>query len=223
MCGRYTLTDPDELVEALDAEVKGELRPRFNVAPTQEAPAVRVRRDTGGRVVMPLRWGLIPFWAKDAAIGNRMINARAETVAEKPAFRTSLRRKRCGVLADGFYEWRKEDGGKQPYFIHLKGRRPFLMAGLWDRWEKGPEGPIDSFTIITTDANERLRELHHRMPVILPEDAWATWLDPELDEAAELIPLLRPCAPGDVDFYPVSRMVNRPQNDVPACVERVRT
>ena len=126
-----------------------------------------------------MQWGLIPFWAKEAAIGNRMINARAETVAEKPSFKASLTRRRCLVLADGFYEWKKERGGKQPYHIHLVGQKPFTMAGLWDRWSGGDGPPVESCTILTTEANEALRPLHDRMPVILEPGSYGTWLEPD--------------------------------------------
>ncbi|HEX9731138.1 MAG TPA: SOS response-associated peptidase [Thermoanaerobaculia bacterium] len=221
MCGRYTLTDPGDIVTELNADASGvELAPRYNISPTQNVPIVRAGKE-GGREVRNLRWGLIPFWAKEAAIGNRMINARAETVGEKPAYKASLTRRRCLVLADGFYEWKKERGGKQPYHIHLVGQQPFAMAGLWDRWTKGEEGPIESFTIITTDANQKVAELHNRMPVILDAEARERWLDPELADARELVSLLRPFDDERIDFYPVSKLVNSPSNERPECVQPI--
>ncbi len=170
------------------------------------------------RVVDNLRWGLIPFWAKDIKIGNRMINARSETVAEKPAFRNSLRRKRCAILADGFYEWKKTEDGKQPYHIYLRDHRPFVFAGLWDRWDKGPIDPIESFTILTTSPNDKVAELHNRMPVILTPEAIDLWLDPEIDDAERLTSVLQAYDAGEIEFSPVSKLVNRPSNNAPQCV-----
>lgn len=222
MCGRYTLTQPDELVEELGAEALDALEPRYNIAPTQQVPVVRPRRDTGARIVMNLRWGLIPSWAKDMAIGNRMINARSETASSKPAFRAAFRRRRCGVLADGFYEWRKAKGGKQPYHIHRTDRRPFLMAGLWERWN-GPDGKVDSFSILTTAANDTIRPLHDRMPVILPPESWARWLDHTIEEVEPLEALLMPYDPQAVAFHAVDRRVGRPQFEDASAVEPIAT
>lgn len=217
MCGRYTLTDPGDLLEELEVESSTqELAPRYNIAPTQDAAVVRIG-GAGERELAQLRWGLIPSWAKEAAIGNRMINARSETVAEKPSFRTALRRRRCGVLADGFYEWRKTGGAKQPYHIHLTGRRPFLMAGLWERWTRGPQ-PIESFTIITTQANDKVSEVHGRMPVILDPQHYALWFDSQVEDAGRLASVLAPYDEAEMELTPVSRLVNSPANDVPQCV-----
>ncbi len=224
MCGRYTVTRPADLLAELGVETTEPLQASYNVAPTQKVPVVR---STAGvvpaagetaREVVNLRWGLIPFWAKDIKIGNRMINARSETVAVKPAFRNSLRRKRCAILADGFYEWKKLEGGKQPYYIHLRDRRPFVFAGLWDRWSKGPIDPIESFTILTTRPNDKVAELHDRMPVILTPEAIDFWLDPTVDDASRLVKVLEPYDAGEIDFFPVSKMVNRPANNAPQCV-----
>ncbi len=217
MCGRYTLTDPGDLLEELEVESPiRELVPRYNIAPTQDAPVVRIG-DAGERELAHLRWGLIPSWAKEAAIGNRMINARSETVAEKPSFRTALRRRRCGVLADGFYEWRKTGGAKQPYHIHLTDRRPFVMAGLWERWTRGPQ-PIESFTIITTQANDKVSEVHGRMPVILDPQHYPLWFDPQVEDSGRLAAVLEPYDDAAMELTPVSRLVNKPTNDVPECV-----
>ncbi len=223
MCGRYTVTRPTDLLEELGVETTEPLEASYNVAPTQKVPVVRAAAGTvpAIREAINLRWGLIPFWAKDIKIGNRMINARSETVASKPAFRNSLRRKRCCILADGFYEWKKVDGGKQPYYIHLKDRRPFVFAGLWDRWSKGPIDPIESFTILTTRPNDRVAELHNRMPVILTPDAIDLWLDPTVDDASRLVKVLEPYAADEIDFFPVSKMVNRPSNNVPQCLQPI--
>ncbi|MCP4664326.1 MAG: SOS response-associated peptidase [bacterium] len=217
MCGRYTLTDPGDLVEELEVESPTqELAPRYNIAPTQDAPVVRIGGE-GERELALLRWGLIPSWAKEAAIGNRMINARSETVAEKPSFRTALRRRRCGVLADGFYEWRKTGGAKQPYHIHLTDCRPFVMAGLWERWTRGPQ-PIETFTIITTRANDKVSEVHGRMPVILDPRHYPLWFDPQVEDSGRLAAVLGPYDDAEMELTPVSRLVNSPANDVPQCV-----
>ncbi len=232
MCGRYTVTNPSDLLEELGVETTEPLEASYNVAPTQKVPVVRAVRDavaTEGspaagetaREALNLRWGLIPFWAKDIKIGSRMINARSESVATKPAFRNSLRRKRCAILADGFYEWKKVEGGKQPYLIHLKDRRPFVFAGLWDRWSKGPIDPIESFTILTTSPNDKVAELHNRMPVILTPEAIDLWLDPTVDDASRLVKVLMPYDAEQIEFFPVSKMVNRPSNNVAQCVEPI--
>ena len=176
MCGRFTLVTPFVAVtERFHASAPRDLRPRYNIAPGQDV--LCVIRDGENRIE-PLRWGLIPSWAKDPAIGNRLINARAETVAEKPSFRSAFAKHRCLVVADGFYEWRKAGKGKVPVYISLKSKRPFGFAGLYEHW-KAPDGKeIRTCTIITTDSNDLVRPIHDRMPVILPEDAEDRWLDP---------------------------------------------
>jgi putative SOS response-associated peptidase YedK len=194
--------------------------PRFNVAPTQNVAVVRLDSKQQGRELPHLRWGLIPSWADDPSIGSRMINARAETVAEKPAFRHAFKAKRCLVVADGFYEWQRMDGRKQPYFIHLKDDRPFAFAGLWERWTKGDE-LIESCTIITTGANELMQPIHDRMPVVIPKSAYDIWLDPTIKDPERLQPLLAPYPSDEMVAYTVSTLVNSPKNDVEACVQRV--
>jgi len=190
-------------------------------------------RDTGGAPPMPydgplsrrldlLRWGLIPFWAKDPGIGARMINARAETVAEKPAFRAAFRRRRCLIPADGFYEWRREGPRKQPYHFRLPDGGPFAMAGLWERWSPEGADPIETCTILTTDANDVVRPVHHRMPVILLPEAYETWLDPDVDDRGALAPLLVPLAGDAIVGHAVSTHVNAPVNDDPTCVDPLR-
>ncbi len=221
MCGRFALTvSARVLAEVFDAEPPPGHRPRYNIAPTQEVPVVRSSGE--GRRITTVRWGLIPHWAKDPAIGARMINARAESVADKPAFRSALRRRRCLVPADGFYEWRKEEGGKQPYLVRFSDGRVLAFAGLWESWHP-PDGgdAIESCTIITTRPNELLAELHDRMPVILPPRHHDEWLaGGELLEE-RLGDLLGPCDPSGMEAVPVSRHVNRPTNDDPTCVEAV--
>ena len=195
MCGRFAFYSPSEATAALfGASGKIDLKPRYNIAPTQDIAAIR-NSENDGRELVTLRWGLVPFWAKDPAIGNRMINARAETVAEKPAFRAAYRRRRCLVLADGFYEWKKEGAGKTPYLVSLAGGEPFALAGLWEHWEaRGSDETIDSATLITTDANAFMGRLHHRMPVVLQREAADRWLagdDDLLAEAGSRCPPLR--------------------------------
>jgi putative SOS response-associated peptidase YedK len=165
-----------------------------------------------------MRWGLVPSWAEDPSIGNRMINARSETAAGKPSFRAAMKSRRCLVPADGFYEWKVVDGGKQPMHVRRRDRAVFAFAGLWEVWTKGAE-PLETFTILTTGPNDVLRPIHDRMPVILAKDDWPLWLDPDGKDAAAVAPLLRPC-PGDGwEAVPVSRFVNNPRNEGPGCLE----
>ena len=218
MCGRYTLSTPaGRLAEEFQLDdVSVDLAPSYNVAPTQEVAAVL--EEEGKRRLEMLRWGLIPSWADDPEIGARMINARSETAAEKPSFRSAFRRRRCLIAADGFYEWKRENGGKQPYYFHMQEGRPFAFAGLWESWRGGRE-EIRSCTILTTEANDLVSEIHHRMPVILAPEDHGLWLDPDVREADPLLPLLTPYPDDVMEAYPVSRFVNRPANDDPRCVE----
>jgi putative SOS response-associated peptidase YedK len=194
--------------------------PRFNIAPTQ---SVIVVSDDGQRRLVQMRWGLIPSWAKDPSIGDRMINARAETLAEKPTFRAALKRRRCIIPADGFYEWQKLGKVKQPVRIVLKSREPFGFAGLWEQWISPNGEGIFSCTIVTTAANELLKAVHDRMPVILTRDAEAAWLDPKTQDPEKLLPLLKQYPPEQMEFYPVSRDVNSPAVDKPSIIERINT
>lgn len=217
MCGRYTLrANSEKLIRRFGITFGAmDWSPRFNVAPTQVMPIIRAVE--GGRELAPARWGLIPSWAKDAAIGNRMINARSETAAEKPAFRAPLAQRRCLVPADGFYEWQKTSATrKQPYLITMADGEPFGMAGLWERW-RDPDGQdVDSFTILTTAANAAMRPIHERMPVILTPARYASWLDPRKQDVADLMTAL----PDDaLVMHPVSTRVNNPRVDDAACVE----
>ncbi|MCX7853872.1 MAG: SOS response-associated peptidase [Caldilineales bacterium] len=218
MCGRFTLTaSGDELASLFDLEQAPNLEPRYNIAPTQPVAVVRLDREGRRREFTLMRWGLIPSWAKDIHIGNRLINARAETLTEKPAFRTAFRRRRCLIPANGFYEWQKPTAGrKQPYFIGLPDRRPFAFAGLWEHWEGADGSVLDSCAIITTAANERVRVLHDRMPVILERTDFGDWLDPTTTPD-RLFHLLRPY-PFEMLIYPVSTLVNAPENDRPECI-----
>src|SRR3954470_2782799 len=191
MCGRFTLTARREAVAAaFDLDDFFDLPPRYNIAPTQWVPAVRLDPEGGGREVSAFQWGLIPPWVEDPGIGNRLINARAETVAERSAFRSAFRHRRCLVGADGFYEW-KQEYGKTPYYFRLGAEGPFALAGLWERWEKGEE-PVESCTLITTEANSVVGPVHDRMPVILEPSSYSRWLDPEEERTEALKGLLRP-------------------------------
>ncbi len=218
MCGRFSLgVDTDRLIAAFGIDtVVDSHEPRFNLAPTQPVPAV-VRGDDGLRLGA-LRWGLVPYWADDPAMGARLINARSETVDSKPAFRESFARRRCWVLADGFYEWRQDGDRKVPIHFRLPDGAPFAFAGLWDRWRDGDEDVV-SCTILTTGPNDDVSPVHDRMPVVLPADVRDRWLDPDAD-SAELKSLLRPF-PGRLAHHPVSSRVNRPENDDPSLVEPV--
>jgi len=219
MCGRYSLTTPAEAVRrAFDYRERPNLMPRANIAPTQDVAAVRLDGE-GARRFVALRWGLIPAWAKDLSAGARTINARAESVSEKPSFRSAFRHRRCLIAADGFYEWKTEDGVKQPYRIAAPDGAVFAFAGLWERWEKAPGGaPVESCTIVTTEANETLRAIHHRMPAILDPADYETWLNPSTPSAGALA-LLRPCPPERLTAYRVSRRVNSVANDDLSLIE----
>ena len=220
MCGRFTLTDPDQrLVEQFDLPGIPDLKPRYNIAPTQPVAVVRVAASGAAREMVLLHWGLIPFWAQDPAIGARMINARAETAAEKPAFRHAFRRRRCLVIADGFYEWQKLDGTKQPHFIRLRDPKPFAFAGLWERWEGPDASVIESVTLLTTEPNALLGEIHNRMPVILHPKDYGLWLDPGIQQPEKVQPLLTAYPAEEMEAFPVSRRVNSPDNDDARCIE----
>jgi putative SOS response-associated peptidase YedK len=196
--------------------------PCFNISPNQPVAVVRFDPYEGSRRLDFLTWGLIPSWADDPNIGDHMINARAETVAEKPAFRTAFRTQRCLVVADGFYEWKKEVGWKQPYFVHMKDDRPFGFAGLWEQWNKRDE-PIYSCALLTTDANDVLAPIHDRMPVIIPRENYDPWLDPGNHDPKRLRPLLVPFPADEMEAYPVTKLVNDPENDLPACIRPIDT
>lgn len=220
MCGRFTLTvDPSELpqFEHYRFPAPEKFVPRFNIAPTQ--PVLAIPNDDKFKADFFV-WGLIPMWAKDPSIGNRMINARGETVAEKPAFRGSLKYKRCLILADGFYEWKAQKGKKTktPFFIHMKDRKPFAFAGLWDSWNSPDGSLIRSCTIITTEPNELMAMIHDRMPLILHPREYATWLNPSPQTPDQLLPLIKPFPADGMNAYPVSTLVNKPVNDTPELV-----
>ena len=230
MCGRYNvLTSAQGFVDLLsvliEIDKKLEQGPRYNIAPTQPVLAVRQSSSQDSAEMVMLRWGLIPFWAKDQTIGNRLINARSETAASKPAFRQSFKKRRCLIAADGWYEWQKAPGGKQPYFIHRKDNLPFFFAGLWERWEgadeQGQTIDVESCTILTGDAPEDLKSIHPRMPVALDMGLYEQWMDPNNTDpkGANEVLLQRPM--NVFEAHPVSTFVNKPANDSPQCIEPI--
>jgi putative SOS response-associated peptidase YedK len=218
MCGRFTLrTNPREFAEIFSVirQMEDDWRPAYNIAPTQSVVCVR---DGEQREFFKAKWGLIPSWAKDAKIGNSCINARVETVDTKPAFRSAFKKRRCLVMADGFYEWRRTD--KQPHFISLKSGEQMAFAGLWEFW-KSPEGPIESCTICTTEANEMMGELHDRMSVILPHKAIDHWLDPRVNDPDKLKPMLAQFPGDEMQAWPVGKAVGNVRNQGPELMEPV--
>ncbi len=222
MCGRYAqFTSPEDLAELFGATLDiADVSPRYNAAPMQWLPVIR-QRPSGERVLQTLRWGLLPSWAKDETIANRLINARAETLAEKPSFRSAYRKRRCIVPADGFYEWAKRPDGKQPYYIHASDGSILAFAGLWERWTRTDDGDvIDSFTIVTTAANDRMRALHDRMPAILAPEDLARWLEPASEPDA-LGDLLGPCPDTRLALHPVTRAVGNMRNEGPDLIAAV--
>ena len=218
MCGRFTLSQPAEAIaSSFQLNEVPTLEPRYNIAPTQRVPTV-LQKTGGDRQFQMLRWGLIPSWAKDLAMGAKLINARGETVAEKPSFRSAFRHRRCLIIADGFYEWQRLEGKKQPFYFRLHNGQPFAFAGLWEHWQD-PEGEaIESCTIVTTEANKLLQPIHDRMPVILDPKDYDLWLDPTFQNPEQLKQLLQPLSSEAMTSYPVSTKVNNPANNTPECV-----
>jgi len=221
MCGRFAQrSDPKRLAQEFKVAEVPPVEARYNVAPTQKILAVR--QSATGREMTFFKWGLVPAWAKDTSMGARLINARSETVREKPSFREAFKRRRCVIPADGFYEWRREGSKKQPFFFRMRDERPFGFAGLWERWEmEGRDQAINSCTILTTEANEVLRPMHDRMPVILHPDDYSLWLEGDERERALLGELLRPYPAGEMIGYPVSALVNSPGNKGAELIEEV--
>lgn len=233
MCGRFTLaSELDALHDTFgESNFWLEFNPRYNITPTQDVAVISNRQHDPDRRQEQkgygfFQWGLIPSWAKDAKIGSRMINARSETLSEKPSFRAAYKRRRCLVLADGYYEWQKIEGEKikQPMYIRLESQKPFAFAGLWEEWQatsdrEGMGTPLRSCTIITCPPNKTLESIHHRMPVILPQDSYDQWLTPDELTPDVLQPLLKPYTGEEMEAYPVSKYVNRPAHDSPECIK----
>ena len=220
MCGRFAQhTNPRYYERLLRARAPGmELPPRFNIAPGAALLACRTGAD-GARELAYLHWGLVPHWAQERDAGYSMINARAETVAQKPAYRAPLRQRRCLIAADGFFEWQAGRPRKQPYFIRRRDAAPFMFAGLWDRWH-GSEPALESCTIVVAAASGALAAVHQRMPVVLPSHVYDAWLDPQQHDATALCALLSPATDAEFEAYPVSTRVNRAANDGPELLER---
>lgn len=224
MCGRFTLATPDIKQLILRFSVKNkpvfEYRPRYNIAPSQQV--VAIVNDGQKNILGQLRWGLVPHWARDEKIGYKMINARMETLNEKPSFRSLYARRRCLIIGDGFYEWKQQGKIKQPHYFRLSSGEPFAFAGLWDKWD-GPNGPISSCTIITTEANDTVKPIHPRMPVILEPAAESLWLDKDITDSVLLDQVLKPYPERLMQHYPVSKMVNSPHNESPECIQPIST
>ncbi|MEL4897427.1 SOS response-associated peptidase [Crocosphaera sp. Alani8] len=221
MCGRFSLTiSGDEISKYFQVSQVQDWKPRYNIAPSQEIVTI-VQTLLGQRQLKGMKWGLIPSWSKDGKIASKLINARGETVAEKPSFRNAFKHRRCLIMADGFYEWQNTRNSKQPYYIHLKNRHPFALAGLWEVSNSGQTEEVLSCCIITTEANELMKPLHHRMPVILSGDAYSQWLDHNVFDREILESFLTSYGSDAMSAYQVSQKVNRPTNDNPDCLEPI--
>jgi putative SOS response-associated peptidase YedK len=233
MCGRFFQSSPSNRVidqfvirEFFEDEAGPTLRPRYNIAPSQPVPVIHTSQDTGRRRLEAMQWGLVPSWSKDPSSGPRPINARSEDAAGKPFFRNAMRKRRCLILADGFYEWKKNPDNpkarKQPFAIQLADKQPFGMAGLWEYWD-GHGGPLLTCTIMTTTPNELMADIHDRMPVILSPEDHDRWLDPKLEKADDVADLLRPYPAEQMHAYAISTRVNSPANDDERCLEPADT
>ena len=222
MCGRFTLTQDQDAFDERFSFKGPDLgwMPSYNIAPTQQVVAITSDEGDQNRAEL-MRWGLVPFWAKDPSIGSRMINARAETLAEKPSFRNAFKKRRCLVLADGFYEWKRDAGRKRPMRITVAREEPFAFAGLWESWGQDEGNALLTCTIITTSANGFMEPIHDRMPVILPRDAEEAWLDPETEDVGALSELLLPYPSDQMHAHEVSTLVNSPHNNSPECIAPV--
>jgi putative SOS response-associated peptidase YedK len=207
------------IAQQFDVAVPPLFAPRYNIAPSQPVAAIRIEPDTATRQLVLLRWGLIPSWAKDPKIGHQCINAKAEPVSEKPSFRAAFKKRRCLVIATGFYEWQVQGRAKQPMWIGLKGHRPFAFAGLWEQWKPAEGEPLETCTIITTEANDLMAPIHNRMPVILFPTSYEQWLDPTVQQTEPLKALLRSCPSEELLAHPVSTLVNNPRHDAQDCLE----
>lgn len=222
MCGRFTQTaTPEQIAQTFQLPDLPLLAPRYNIPPSQLIAAVRIDPETSTRHLVMLRWGLIPSWTKDPKSAPQSINAKSETVAEKPSFRSAFKWRRCLIVTTGFYEWQPQGRTKQPMWIGFPDRRPFAFAGLWERWQRDEVDPIESCAILTTGPNRLMEPIHNRMPVILPSTSYDQWMDPTNQNTDSLKPFLRPYSNDDLVAYPVSTLVNNPRNDVSQCLEAV--
>ena len=234
MCGRFARFSPAHIFRMLfQLDEFMDLVPQYNIAPGQDVYTIRgiVIRDEQQRTassgnfnkeVSALKWGLIPFWSKDPTIGNRLINSRSETVAEKPAFREAFKKRRCLIPTDGFYEWQKQkDGSKQPYFIHMEDKQPFAFGGIWEQWKNPKGGMVETFSILTTEPNKTVKPIHNRMPIIIDQSDFNFWLDPMIQEPEEVKSLLKPYTAKEMEAYPISKYVNSPSNKGEQCIEKL--
>jgi len=219
MCGRFAnFISRAELEKLFGVRIDEEFNPRYNIAPSQSVPAITYLEKNQKKIISSMKWGLVPSWVKDPSIGNRMINVRVETIQEKPSFRSAFRRRRALIPASGFYEWQREDNMKLPYFIAMKEMKPFALAGLWERWVHD-QILLESFTILTTAANDLIQPIHDRMPVIIPVQHYDEWLLPTTEEAV-LFNLLSPYPAEEMLAYPISKLVNNPENDRPEVIQK---
>jgi putative SOS response-associated peptidase YedK len=222
MCGRFTLTTSAKIIaDFFKLSEVPDIEPRYNIAPSQSVATVTFDPEKIQRQFQFMRWGLIPSWAKDMKIASHTINARSETVAEKPAFRSAIKRRRCLIVADGFYEWQPQGKKKQPYYFQMANSEPFALAGLWENWRSPEAESILSCSIITTAANETVLPIHHRMPVILPESDWEQWLDPSINNSQQVLPLLKPYASAAMKANAVSAIVNSATREGPECIQAI--
>lgn len=225
MCGRFTLFDLDALYSRFRVWVPEDMRklmkPRYNIAPSQYVPVIYQNKARENNLEL-MKWGLVPFWAKDPKIGHKLINARAENVAQKPSFKYSLKSKRCLVPCTGFYEWKKQDRDKVPYYIGLKNNELFAFAGLYDIWKDAEGKELKTFTIITTEPNDTLRPIHNRMPAILQRELEGRWLDPDEQDSSQLLRILKPFPDDNMQAYVVSKEVNNPANDNPRIIRKAK-
>jgi putative SOS response-associated peptidase YedK len=221
MCGRFSLRVPaDQIAKHFQLEEVPNITERYNIAPSQMVATIYAKEATN-RQFEWMRWGLIPSWAKDEKIGYKLINARSETVTEKPAFRSAFKSRRCLLMADGFYEWQKQGKKKQPYYFQMRDASVFAFAGLWESWN-APDGElVQSCTLLTTTANALVQPVHERMPVILSPESYEVWLNAQLKDSEELLPLLKPFSEDKMMAYPVSSVVNTPANDRRECIEKL--
>jgi putative SOS response-associated peptidase YedK len=222
MCGRFSQTaSPEVLAQQFKITDPPLFTPRYNIAPSQPIAAIRIDPDSATRTLVMLRWGLIPSWAKDPKIGFQCINAKAETVAEKPSFRSAFKKRRCLIVATGFYEWQVQGRTKQPMWIGLRSKRPFAFAGLWEQWTPAEGELLETCTIITTEPNDLMAPIHNRMPVILAPTSYDQWLDPTFQHVEPLKALLRPYPSEELTAYSVSTLVNNPRHDAPQCLDPI--
>ena len=225
MCGRYVRKTPiaDLAARYAVTQIASDLEPSYNVTPTQPVVAIVYNRRIAAQQLVTLRWGLVPHWAQDPSGAAKLINARSESLTEKPSFREAFRQRRCLILADGFYEWRSDDKVKQPYYIHRADGEPLALAGLYEHWRTPERTWLSTCTIITTHANQKLHDLHHRMPVLLTPEQQALWLDPDVQHPQMLQPLLLPCSDETLDYYPVDKRVNSNRYDAPDAILPLET